>query len=404
MKYNISDLLDQFDAQDVELTGISPLSSQQIKEITMKKVNGTYKRKSKIFRKIFIAAAIIASLAVSAFAANQTLGAGDWFRSEKNLSESQMELVNELGESFQPQTYTNQGTTIEAKAAYAEDHVLYLYLSVTTPEGTVLPDGVTYDFVDRSVATDYSDPNAFHCNHLGGNAPYKALYNFMKVIALKDDDPTDNKKDFIVELTTQTNQETNFIDGYTKFLPILGIYEQVFNVNGDEDGYRLIAPCDFRVDITLNHPMEQVSLDVDGICFGGVKTRTWTHDSKCLGACEEFLTGQTDPETGLPIHEETYEYNVTARTLTLSPLSASWRNDCECSNSNMALGLAFRIVMKDGSTVEISTVNFGQIRPDNTECAGTSIFAAPIDLDDVDYVLIGDSKVGETYKVYLPQE
>lgn len=404
MKYRISDLLDSLDVQDVEISGLSPLSSQRIKEITMKKVNGTYKRKPRIFGKLLVVAAIIACMAATALAANQIIGAGDWFRDEKGLDEKEAELVSELGESFKPQTYTNQGTTIEAKAAYADDHILYLYLSVTAPEGTVLPDGILYDFVDRSAATDYSNPDAFHYNHLGGNAPYTALYNSMIVKALEDANPTDNKKDFLVELKVQLNQETNFNDGYTKFLPILGIYEQVANAEGDHDAYRLIAPGDFRVDITLDHPMEKVALDVNGIRYGGIKTRTWTHDSKCLEACQDYLTGQTDPDTGLPIHEEIYEYYVTARTLTLSPMGASWSNDCETKNTNMSISMAFRIVMKDGSVVKTSTITDCQIQDDDTGYAGTKTFAAPIDLDEVDYIEIGDSEVGETYKVYLPQQ
>lgn len=399
MKRNISDMLDHLQVPDLPLAEDSPLSSRRIRRITMGKINGTTKRRPALSAKVLIAVAIIASLTLTALAADKLLGAGDWFREGMELDEGQVELVNTLGESFQPQTYTDQGTTIEAKAAYADAHVMYLYLSVTAPEGTVLPDGILYDFVDRNATGPTADGS--RPNHLGGNAPYTALYNFMNVQALKDEDPGDNKKDFVVMLITQLSQETRFNDGYAKFLPITGIYEQEVNVDGDHDAYTLLAPGSFRIDITLNQPMDQVALDVEGLRYGGVKTKTWTHDGPCGPGCDGVLTGQTDPESGRPVHAEQYEYEVTLRTMTVSNMCVTWENGYTCDDADKMMGAGFQVVMKDGSIVPI-TPNGSSYRALDGEFTGVAYFQAPIDLADVAYIQIGDKELGQVYSYSLP--
>ncbi len=407
MKHNISDLVDALSIQDVELENLSPLSSRRIKEITMNKVNKRHTRRASLGRKVLIAAAIIATMAITVLAATGAVanskGAGNWFRREKNLSDSQVELVNELGSSFKPQTYTDQGTTIEATAAYADEYVLFLYLSVTAPEGTVLPDGIEYDLYDNN-ATDHSNPNGFRPSFLGGNAPYRASYNFLDVMALPDDNPEDNKKDFVVQLSCLSSTPTRFNDGYTKFLSVKGIYAHVMSDTSQEDWYELIAPCDLQIDITIKNEPKTVALDVAGVHYGGQKCRTWTHDGPCVsGQCEKYHTGETDPENGLPIHKETWDYTTTVNSVTISPTTISYELNFTCSDPNREIGLSYRIVMKDGTVVKSNTFIPSWTREGNTVQA-ISAFEAPIDLNEVDYIQIGDSELGQSYKYYLPQE
>lgn len=60
MKRNISDLLDRYPAEDVELGGNSPYSSNRIKEITMKNIHTETKSRKRGFKpaRLLVAAAV----------------------------------------------------------------------------------------------------------------------------------------------------------------------------------------------------------------------------------------------------------------------------------------------------------------------------------------------------------
>lgn len=420
MKRKISDLLDGMYVNDVEFSSDTPLSSQRIKELTMSKITKKNQKHRRITFRVLVAAAIIGALALSAVAAEEIFGAGDAFREilnnrlkenreyveENNLemtvretiSEGQVEVINKLGESFQEQTYSSEGTTMTLTAAYGDAHVIHLYFKVEAPEGTVLPDDILYEFNDYE--TDFDGDGHADLLTLAEDAPYEKCGQFMDIEPLPDEDPTDNKKEFHVTIKCQSGFEMKFNDGISKYLHINGIFEQVVDVDGDMDAYVQLAPAEFAFDIGLCNDVEIVELDVDGITYGGYKTRTWTHDSPCLELCNENLTGETDPETGLPIHAESWTYSVTVKRLSISALSAEWECEWTCDKESLGFGVSFRVFMKDGTTV----VHTAGDRNDGDNCAsGTTLFATPIDLDEVDYILIGDTKLDDTYKVYLPE-
>ena len=83
MKRNISDLLDGYLAEDMELGGVPPYSPSRIKEITMNHIMNTEhndqpKTKARAGRRpmrLLIAAAVIAAFSVSALAAGRR---GSW--------------------------------------------------------------------------------------------------------------------------------------------------------------------------------------------------------------------------------------------------------------------------------------------------------------------------------------
>lgn len=385
----------------------------------MSKINHTEKKGKRIVFRVLAAAAVIAALTMTAMAAEEIFGTGDWFRDVLNIqlekdaqhaeeigvsiretiSEGQIEVVNELGKVFEEQSYTDQGTTMTLTAAYADENVIHLYLKAEAPEGTVLPDDINYTFYDFNNDED-EDGHWYHLK-LAEDAPYEISGHFHEIEAMPDDDPTDNKKDFHVRITTQSGMEMKFNDGVSKYLNITGIYEQVPNVDGDIDGYVQIAPGRFTFDIGMVNELEIIQLNVDGLTYGGDVTETWTHDSPCLPLCEENLTGEKDQRTGLPIHSESWAYSVTAKKLTISPLSADWEVEYTSSDGRHSYGLDFKVVMKDG-TSPMNLPGGGRTDTDNW-CSGTTLFATPIDFDEVDYILIGDEELGETYKVYLPE-
>ncbi len=418
MKRRISDLLDGIREDTVELNTQTPLSSNRIKELTMSKINSekkTHNTKRIAFR-ILVAAASISLLTVTAFAAENVFGAGDWFRDilgnrleedrktvqqeglditlPETVSQEQIDVVNELGQVFEETSITSEGTTMTLTAAYADANVIHLYFQAEAPEGTVLPDGILYQFYDYN-AEDWN------ILELPQGAPYELSGYNVDVEALPDADPTDNRKDFHVTIYTQSGMEMQFNDGVSKLYHITGIYEQVVDMDGDEDGYVRLAPGEFTFDIGMANEAKVVELDVDGLTYGGHRTRTWTHDSPCKEFCKENLTGQTDPDTGLPIHAESWDYTVTPKRLAISPLSADWACDYTCSDDRATFGLSFRVVMKDGSS-PLLVDGGGSYNDEKCMSSGTKYFSTPIDLDQVDYILIGDPEINSTHKVYLP--
>lgn len=418
MKRRISDLLEGIREDTVELNTQTPLSSNRIKELTMSKINSekkTHNTKRIAFR-ILVAAAAISLLTVTAFAAENVFGAGDWFRDilgnrleedrktvqqeglditlPETVSQEQIDVVNELGQVFEETSIESEGTTMTLTAAYADANVIHLYFQAEAPEGTVLPDGILYQFYDYN-AEDWN------ILELPQGAPYELSGYNVDVEALPDADPTDNRKDFHVTIYTQSGMEMQFNDGVSKLYHITGIYEQVVDMNGDEDGYVRLAPGSFTFDIGIANEAKVVELDVDGLTYGGHRTRTWTHDSACKEFCKENLTGQTDPDTGLPIHAESWDYTVTPKRLAISPLSADWACDYTCSDDRASFGLSFRVVMKDGSS-PLLVDGGGTYNDEKCMSSGTNYFSTPIDLDQVDYILIGDPEINSTHKVYLP--
>ena len=418
MKRRISDLLEGIREDTVELNTQTPLSSNRIKELTMSKINSekkTHNTKRIAFR-ILVAAAAISLLTVTAFAAENVFGAGDWFRDilgnrleedrktvqqeglditlPETVSQEQIDVVNELGQVFEETSIESEGTTMTLTAAYADANVIHLYFQAEAPEGTVLPDGILYQFYDYN-AEDWN------ILELPQGAPYELSGYNVDVEALPDADPTDNRKDFHVTIYTQSGMEMQFNDGVSKLYHITGIYEQVVDMNGDEDGYVRLAPGSFTFDIGIANEAKVLELDVDGLTYGGHRTRTWTHDSPCKEFCKENLTGQTDPDTGLPIHAESWDYTVTPKRLAISPLSADWACDYTCSDDRASFGLSFRVVMKDGSS-PLLVDGGGTYNDEKCMSSGTNYFSTPIDLDQVDYILIGDPEINSTHKVYLP--
>ena len=419
MKRNISDLMDHYRGDLPELQSHTPLSSQRIKELTMGKITKKEKKSKRIVFRILVAAAIIASLSMTALAAEDVVDVGAWFREILNLQlredtrlrpmdsiqetvgDSQLEVINSLSQGFQPQTKTDQGTTVTLQAAYGADYILHLIFRVEAPEGTVLPDGILYDFCDYN-AIDYSRDDYFKLLYPGEDAPYDYISYQQEIKALPDDDSTDNIKDLHVTILGQSGTDCKFNDGYSKFIAMEGIYQQVVNVNQDEDGYVLLAPGEFTFDVGLVSQLEQVSMkEAEGFTYGGEKTRTWTHDSPCQELCKEDLTGETDPDTGLPIHAETYTYEVTVESMTLTALGVDWQVKYSSPDKNCSFGLDFRVVMKDGTSPVAALASGGA--DNGKRMIGTSYFTVPIDLAEVDHIIIGDEELGETKILYLPE-
>ena len=425
MKKRISDLMDCIHDADYELNQETPLSSQRIKELTMNKI--TNKRKSRhIGFRVLVAAAVIAALTITAAATSEILGAGEWFLNILNIqmekdserfentdvtlrdsiSDAQIEVIDDMGRVFEEQTQTSEGTTVTMHAAYGDANILHLYFSVEAPAGVALPDNIIYTFHDGNEEYEELEERYIPVTP-GADAPYKTISQQVDIETLPDNDPSDNKKDFHVVINGQAGTACSFNDGYSKFFNLRGIWQQIPDVNGDEDGYELLAPGEFSFEVGLNAKATAIELkEARGFVYGGEKSRTWTHDSPCC-LCEDVLTGENDPETGLPIHKETWNYQVTVKRVCISSMSVEWDVEYVCDDTSKGFGLEFQVVMKDGTTPVMGKCGSMNDAPQwLTGGAGTAngltYFSIPIALEEVDYILIGDEDLGQIMKVYLP--
>lgn len=418
MNRRISDLLNSYGEQELNILQDTPLSSERIKELTMSRINHKENKRRTLrgtLSKVLIAAATVSMLTLTAAAAEHVFGAGDWFRGilntqlkedqqfaeendlnmtiQETISQNQIDLINELGDSTEGRSITSEGTTLTITASYADPNVMHIYLKAEAPEGVILPDGILYQFFDY---------NADNWDILKRSEPESGnVAHSMNIQPLPDANPRDNLKDF--HITIYNNEEGLEFNRVSPLLwHITGIYEQVVDVNGDEDGFQLLAPGDFTFDIGHAKDVEVQQLDVSGLTYGGNKSRSWTHSSPCHSLCQELLTGESDPETGLPIHRESWQYEVTAKSLSISPLSAQWACDFTCSNPQMSCSLDFKIVMKDG-TSPLGKHHGGGGGIGDYSSFGTVIYETPIDLSQIDYIQIGDEELGQIYRLTIPE-
>ncbi len=406
MKRRISDLLDGCVDDTVNLEAATPLSSQRIKELTMSRIEkktNPVKKGTRIISKILVAAAAISMLTVTAAAAEHVFGVSDWFRDILNaqakedvklvqqedlditvretVKENQLQKLEELGQA-KNESVTSEGSTMTLTALYSDEYVMHLYFQLVAPEGTVLPDG-PYAF------TNHNNPMEVEGDSFVANMT-------MDVEALPDSDPTDNQKDFHVTILSSTygiadSKISKLNDGIAKKFYVSGIYQRVVDEYGDEDGFHKAVPGEFTFDITNPVEVKRTAVDVSGTNYGGHTVRQWTHE----GIEHSEYCAPYD-ENG--VHTEEWDYSVTPAFLSIGPLSAEWRCDYTATNERVSYGLNFKIIMKDGTN---PLWKDGGGMESDTASSGIMLFTNPIDLEEVDYILIGDESINSTHKVYL---
>lgn len=387
MKRNISDLLDQYPAEDMELGGNTPYSPTRIKEITMNNIENMdvkTNRAVKRFRpaRLLVAAAVAAALSVSALAAGRLWG-GELFRDvfEKGgssaLSQGQLETIDRLAQGFEgqdgsiPPAVSDNGATITPIAALADENIYYLRLRVEAPEGTALPD-LDMDR-DGAVYQLFGPEGADHIDLEPGAYPENASFGYqLEFRALPDSEPNDNIKEFIVQFTNLSDGGITLNDGVSKVLTVHGLWVQ----NQDKD-YTPIFTGKFAFDIGLNFQSQSVNVDAEG--------STWSTRAE-----DEF-------------RNKVYNVTNTVKEMSLSPLSLSYRYTTtlpRLPRDNNWIGASLgpvEIVLKDGTVIstlhgcdtDINASSSGE----EQELEGFRVFDQPLDLSQVDYVQYGDSKI-----------
>ena len=380
MKRNISDLLDRYPAEDVELGGNTPYSPTRIKEITMKNIQTETKTNKRRFQpaRLLIAAAVVAAFCASALAAGRLLGGelfGDVFsRGNDSLTPGQMETIDRLVQTFEgqdgaaPAAVTDNGASITPLAALADGNIYYLRLRVEAPEGTALPDldwerdGACYQLFGPEAADRLTLEPA------QGAYPADAFGYQLDFRPLPDSEPNDNVKEFVVQFTNLSDDGIALNDGVSKQLTIHGLWTQ-----DSDKAYTPIFTGEFAFDIGLNFQSQLLDLAVDGL--------TWS-------------TRAEDEFRGVA-----YDVTNTVKQMSLSPLSLSYRYTTTLPKDNNWIGAGLgpvEIVLKDGTAIPCihgCDTDVGDSQTGTRELEGFVVFDQPLDLSQVDYVQYGENKI-----------
>lgn len=373
MKKRISDLLDTYQDDSVELSGPTPLSSARIKELTMNRIAPKKNTLRRLPLRLLAAAAVIAALTASAMAVNYAIGAGGlmqgFFAGDgQSLTTGQVEDLDRVGQTFEGGV-TDNGATITPIAALADDNCYYLRLRIEAPEGTALPD---------------LDPNTDGYYQLWGNQPEEDLSftsesgESIEGIGINckwqpDSDPTDNVKEVVLRFTAQGTEPAVYNNQEGKILTIRGLW-----IQAPDKVYTPVFTGNFVLDV--GGSFERRSLAVD-----------------CGGADYVDITG--------------LGYTTWLDRVELTPLSISvWFRDnvkpdqtslVDFNSRRTCEGL--QIVLKDG-TVAFDNVPWWNEDPEAlgwdaaamladgpvNDRNGCVSFDQPLDLDQVDHIKFGD--------------
>lgn len=345
MNKKISDLLDGYEDGGVELSGETPLSSARIKELTMKRIiHGKKAGLRRMPLRLMAAAAAIAALTMTAFAAARALGAGDLmaglfeWRGGKPLNVTQVETLNSMGHVFDGSeqfSVTSNGATITPVAALADEDAYYLRLRVEAPEGIVLPD-LDWDEGHYVLYGDRGEDSlllgvAYSSWAERGEACYGGDTSFDQGImavpgglaygceTLPDADPADNVKEIVLTIYSAAFQDIQYNDGREKQLILKGLWVERFDEAVDDWVWSEVFCGEFKLDIGGHFESRVAAID-------------------CAGA--EW----TDLETG--------EKNV-LKSMKLSPLGLKFEFCSNVLENNGRVRPACpgdtRIVMKDGT-------------------------------------------------------
>lgn len=409
MNRRISDLLDHYADESVDLAGDSPLSSARIKELTMKKINE--EKRPKLRRlpvRVAAAAAVIAALTVSTLAA-RIFGAGDLMQglfaqwTDEPLTTTQVEILNGVGRVFdgsEEYSVTSNGATMTPIAALADEDAYYLRLRIEAPEGTVLPDldketQGRYMLTGKDSEGNYQDfhlevPN-FYYNPVGLSKAYttpgmREVFHerSWNCYTLPDSDPTDNVKELVLTLYSHEYKDIPYNDGRQKLLTVEGLWiELPYSEEGEHYTFTEVFRGTFTFDIGSHFVSQVATIDCGGV--------EWA-----------------DPATG--------QVNL-VDTMKLSPLGLKFEFRSNLRQGNGRLTPQHpgnvRVVMKDGSALILEPGNaiyltethrdrsdpYFQVTPDlltetpEWELGTYWAFDTPLDLSQVDYVQFGEDHI-----------
>ena len=359
MKRNISDLLDDLPVENIELENTSLLSARRIKKKTMKKIVAPKSHGVRWLWRVAAVAAVIVALSVSVFAADVVLNDGALFNVffNKTLSDDEAALVDEIGKNME-QSVTQNGATITAVQAVADESFCWLHLRVEAPEGVVLPD-LDDDLYFYYFAGVYL--SEFIVQHrYTPDDQWNQLAYAHSVKALEDPDPSDNLKEFILIVHGEDGENIFRRSGETR-LVIPGLYI----IKGKSPEKQTLFTGRFVFDISMDH-----------VDRNSINTVVDTN--------------------GVTFYNEEYDYTTKVSKVTISPLHLEVSFSTTPLNDPYIFpyGGPIDLVMKDGTTIRVLDAWFdarNQNVADPDDVAGPKVtyFTTPVVVENIDSIILG---------------
>ena len=260
MKQNISEMLNDLSVEDISINNTSPLSSRNIRGRTMERVGITGKmRRKMVFSKAALIAAVLMSMMVTACTADTVFNEGRLFGVffDSELTKQQLKTLVNIGKTFdQEDKLTSNGAVLTPISVVTDGQICYLYFRLEAPEGVVLedlPEDRTYSFMGK-------DHPRQELEAIFENERYTLKDE--KVNALPDEDPTDNVKEFVLELNAYW---TSGFNGNTVRLRIPGLWVKGLPDTSSKYHYSKVFSADFEFDITVSKVDERIDLKDVGV-------------------------------------------------------------------------------------------------------------------------------------------
>lgn len=357
MNRKLSDLLDQYPADALELEMNTPLSSKRIKELTMEKVKKA-PTKRRIGFKLLLVAAVIAALTMTVFAAEELMTYDNWlegFFSGKevvaDISASQLALLDQSMAKVN-QSVTCDGYTVTLETAMTDGYVAYLTFRVTAPEGRTMDKRYLFKEVPLELLETEADSQV---NIRSGG--WSML-----------DDGNDQDNSILLLLQMDSDAVIPALtDGTEKTISLTALLEEVEQAAP----YERIAEGEWTFHFT----------------FGD-----------CSGVAEEveMLTASVRCEGRRMLGQKFFDVSVKMTSFRLRPLTATCVFEEPLTGYWDGISLKpIYVVLKDGTRI-LAHYRTGVNVGDGMKC--TFEFDVPISLAEVDYVEFAGGD-----RAYMPQ-
>lgn len=363
MKRNISDMMNEISADEVKLKEKTPLSECRIRQRTMAQIGCVKSRPVRWLPRAAVVAAVIMVMTISVFAADVVWNEGTLFSTffGRTLYADEMELMDDIGRTI-GEAVTQNGATVTAVQAVADESAYWLRLRVEAPEGVVLPD-IREDETYFYYLTGKNLSDVRVQRRWSAEGEWETLSTTHTIKPLPDSAPEDNVKEFNVIFYALDGDSFN--RGGQLRLVMPGLY-----IHKGQDRYlQTLFTGRFIFDISVDLEMlEQRKLVVD--------------------------TGN------VTFYNEEYDYTTTVSKVTISPLHI----DISCSYTEpncqyiFPYGGPVQIVMKDGTVIDGMDAYFDareQTVVDPNDVAGSrwTCLDEPIVVENIDYIILGEEHI-----------
>lgn len=381
MMHNDPEFLDYLAGLDTKTSfstkkEIDVTTAAALKKIGLKrKLSG----KRKAGRVLLIAAAVAAGAVVTAAAAGVNIG--DMFRgyfasgkiygpfnpnssAVTSLTESQTKVLEQAGKALN-MSATNNGTTVTVDGVVGDNSSIYILLDVTAPNGTKLGrNDYAFDWTDGHSGIEILEKG-------GAKVASKNSWGLSWIYSvLKDASPNDNKLRMVLDVSgTGLDLRGKEAHLYLKNLSIPDPNRKAEYLPVVKGEWHFIVPLDYA------SPSKELTVN------------KLTH-------FKPYISPNASASEREKAANKTFQ--CTVKSISLSSLSATvdYVGDKPAAKGGIPTPFAMTFHLRDGSQTEVLGIGGSGGTP--TTETRTYIFSAPIDIDSISSVTIGDLTVPVT--------